>query len=105
MQVLIRILPALMFLMSPAHVGALTELECRQDSQALLKEIADNRRLSNDQYRQALAEAGSESERRGLKEQMEQTWHEEERQLNTADQLLRDCLHHVRRLEQQAAKQ
>ncbi len=105
MQVLIRILPVLMFLMSPAQVVAVTELECRQDSQALLKEIADNRRLSNDQYRQALVEAGSESERRGLTEQMEQTWHEEERQLNTADQLLRDCLRHVRRLEQQAVKQ
>ena len=90
-------------LTTPAR--ALTESECRQDSQDLLEEISHNRQRSNEQYREAMAEANSEQERATLKEQMEQTWHQEEIQLGVADQALRDCLRHVQFLQQKSVNQ
>jgi len=100
-----RILMVAVVFMLTAPARALTEGECRQDSQDLLEEISRNRRHSNEQYRQAMAEATTEQERATLKEQMEQTWHQEEIQLGLADHVLRDCLRHVQLLQQKSVNQ
>ncbi len=84
---------------------SLTERDCRADSKALIEEIERNRNNSTEQFHQAMAANISEQERATLKEQMEESWHEEERHLATADMLLRDCLSHVEILKKNKANE
>ena len=105
MSALSRLLMLAVILMLTAPARALTESECRRDSQELLEEISRNRRHSNEQFRQAMAEANTEQERATLREQKEQIWHQEEIQLGVADQALRDCLRHVQFLKQKSVNQ
>ncbi len=71
----------------------------------LLTEISRNRQRSVELYLQAQSEAASAQERALLKEQMEETWQEEEIQLAQADQALRDCLRYVQILRQKSINQ
>jgi|GEM_PF-4166349 len=100
-----RLALVLVALLPGAAALALSERECRQDLQQLLKEIERNRQHSHAQYLQAINEALTDQERQALKEQMEEIWHEEEQQLGIADQMLRDCLGHVQRQQSKAANQ
>ena len=88
-----------------ANAWSLTEQDCRDDSKALLDEIEHNRTNSIEQFRQAVAATISEQERATLKEQMEESWHEEEQHLATADMVLRDCLSHVEFLKKKNANE
>jgi len=105
MSVVRRLLmvPIVLVLTEPAW--ALSERECRRDSQELLTEISRNRQRSVDLYLQAQSEAATERERALLKEQMEEVWQEEEIQLAQADQALRDCLSYVKFLQKSSTNQ
>jgi len=102
MSVFSRYLIIAIFPLLTAPAWALTERDCRRDSQALLTEISRNRQHSVELYLQAQSEALSEQERAMLKEQMEETWQEEEIQLAQVDQALRDCLRYVQLLQQKS---
>jgi len=88
-----------------ANTWSLTEQDCRDDSKALLEEIERNRNNSTEQFRQAMTATISEQEHATLKERMEESWHEEERHLATADLVLRDCLSHVEFLKKNKANE
>jgi hypothetical protein len=105
MPILKHLLAVFFFWGLSANAWSLTEQDCRDDSKALLEEIERNRNNSTEQSRQAMAANISEQERATLKEQMEESWHEEERHLATADLVLRDCLSHVEFLKKNKANE
>jgi hypothetical protein len=90
---------SIFFALSAGSLAAeLDEESCARHRDQFIESLDAERERSLAKVERALAGVSNESEQEHLRYQREQIWDYDERTRGTADQIWRDCMQHVRKL-------
>jgi vacuolar-type H+-ATPase subunit H len=95
---LARCIPIVFALSVSPLAAALEEGTCVQHRDQFIESLDEERERSLAQVERSLAEISNATEQEHLRYQREQIWDYDEQMRGTADQIWRDCMQHVRNL-------